>query len=222
MATIGQAISRVRNIIKAVKTDAFITDRFIYSLFLKYGAMYIKQEMDKNGLSAFSSFFKTLPCVDLIEVDKVEACCDILSGCTIMRTKDPLLKIMNSTNGPLIRTVSAIDGSTDIAITEPLTYQRLQFTSGFKYNKEKYYWYLNNHMYFPNLGWPQVKILALFEGDISKYQCEDKCSSLQDSDAPFPDHLYALIEQGILKELGFSQQIPPDPATADKQSPQKP
>lgn len=222
MATIGQAISRVRNIIKAVKTDAFITDRFLYSLLLKYGALYIKQEMDKNGLSAFSSFFKTLPCVELIEVDKVEACCDVQSGCTIMRTKDPLPKIMTSANGPLIRIVSSIDGATDVGITEPLTYQRLQYTSGAKYNKGLYYWYMNDYMYFPNIGWPQVKITALFEGDISKYQCEDKCSVLQDATAPFPDHLYALIEQGVLKELGFSQQIAPDPATADKQSQQKP
>jgi hypothetical protein len=220
--TIGGAVSRVRNVIKAVKTDAFITDRFIYSLLLKHGAMYIKQEMEKNGLTAFASFFKTLPCVDLVEIDKVEACCDILSGCTIMRTKDPLPKIMTSVNGPLIRTVSSIDGSTDVALTEPLTYQRLQHTSGFKYNKTKYYWYLNNHMYFPNLGWPQAKILALFEGDISKYQCEDKCTSIQNADAPFPDHLYVLIEQGVLKDLGMSTQVPTDTATSDKQSIQKP
>lgn len=220
--TIGQAISRIRNLIKAVKTDAFITDRFIYSMITKYAAMYIKQELEKKRYGALTPFFKTLPCVDLIEVDKVEACCDVQSGCTIMRTKEKLPKIMSSIDGPLIRTVSSVDGATEIENTTPLTYTRYAKTSGAKYNKTKYYWYINDYMYFPDTDWESVKIDALFEGDISSFQCENKCQSIQDTPAPFPEHLYALIEQGVLKELGFSQQIPPDTETSDKQSLQKP
>ena len=37
MTTIGEAISRVRNTLKAVKEDAFLTDRNIYFLLTKYG-----------------------------------------------------------------------------------------------------------------------------------------------------------------------------------------
>ena len=33
MTTIGETISRVRNTLKAVKEDAFLTDRIIYSSF---------------------------------------------------------------------------------------------------------------------------------------------------------------------------------------------
>lgn len=222
MTTIGGAVSRVRNIIKAVKTDAFITDRFIYSLIIKYASMYIKQELEKKRYDSLTPFFKTLPCVDLIEIDKVEACCDIPSGCTIMRTKKKLPKIMSSVNGPLIRAVTSIDGGTDVENTTPLTYSRYIKTSGAKYNKSKYYWYLNDYIYFPNLTWSQAKVDALFEGDISAFQCEDKCQSIQDVTSPIPEHLYALIEQGVLKELGFSQQIPVDAEGSDKQSQQKP
>jgi len=36
MAAIGESISRVRNVLKAVKEDPFLTDRFIYSLIMKF------------------------------------------------------------------------------------------------------------------------------------------------------------------------------------------
>lgn len=219
--TIGQAVSRVRNVIKAVKTDAFITDRFIYSLILKYSDMYIKQELDKGRSQMLNPLYKTLPCVDLVEVNKVEACCDI-AGCTIFRTKDKLPKIMTNITGLLVRSVTSIDGSTLVNRTEPSTYQQLIKTSGAKYNKTKYYWFINDYMYFPNLGWPQVKIDALFTGDISKFLCDSPCSLIQNVASPIPEHLYALIEQGVLKDLGMSTQVPTDAATSDKQSIQKP
>lgn len=220
--TIGQAVSRVRNVIKAVKTDAFLTDRFIYSLILKYANLYIKQELEKGKYMAFDPLYKTLPCVDLIEIDKVEACCDIQSGCTIMRTRDKLPNIISSVNGLMIRSVTSIDGSQDIALTTPLTYSRFKGTSGAKYNKLHYYWPLNGYLYFPDLEWAQIKLDALFEGSIASLQCDCACEPIQDSVAAIPEHLYALIEQGVLKDLGMSTQVPTDTAASDKQSIQKP
>lgn len=219
--TIGQAVSRVRNVIKAVKTDAFITDRFLYSLILKYSDLYIKQELEKGRSQMLNPLYKTLPCVDLIEVNRVEACCDV-EGCTIFRTKDKLPKIVTNITGLLVRSVTSIDGTTRVYRTEPSTYQQLIKTSGAKYDKTKYYWFINDYMYFPNLGWPQVKIDALFTGDISKFQCDSPCTLIQDTPSPIPDYLYALIEQGVLKDLGMSTQVPTDTATSDKQSIQKP
>lgn len=216
--TIASAVSRVRNIVKAVKTDSFLTDRFLYSLILKYAYMYIKQDLDKGRFLALSPFFKTLPCVDLIEIDKVEACCDIESGCTIMRTKDPLPSVLNSVFGPVFRAVTSIDGSNDIERTDPLTYTRFAKTSGAKYNTTKYYWYLNGYLYFPNIIWPQVRIDALFQDSVASLQCCSPCVPIQDSPTPIPDYLFALIEQGVLKDLGMTIQIPPDAEESNKMS----
>lgn len=217
--TVGQAVSRVRNVLKAVKTDAFLTDRFLYSLILKYAYLYIKQELEKGRFEALNSFFKTLPCVDLIETNKVEACCDI-EGCTIYRTKEKVPEVLNSIDGPLIRAVTSIDGSTDVERTQPLTYIRMAKTSGARYNKSLYYWYLNGYLYFPNLTWPQVKIDALFQDSVASFQCENPCTLIQDTPTPIPDYLFALIEQGVLKDMGMTIQIPADGEMSDKQSPQ--
>ena len=111
MTTIGEVVSRVRNQFKSSRQDAFLTDRYIYSLIIKYTAVYMRRQDSTNKLMRFNSVFKTLPFVELIDVDKIEAqCSGIKTGCTIKRTKAKLPTFMQGYWGPLIRTVSSIDG----------------------------------------------------------------------------------------------------------------
>ena len=73
--TVGEAISRVRNTLKAVKEDPFLTDRTIYYSILKYGQSLMKREDNQLRLMKISNIFKTMPYVELIDVDKVDAAC---------------------------------------------------------------------------------------------------------------------------------------------------
>ena len=87
MTTIGDAISRVRNTLKAVKEDPFLTDRVIYSSLLKYGQTLLKREDNQFKLMKISSIFKVLPYIELIDVDKVDAgCIGVFSGCYFKRS----------------------------------------------------------------------------------------------------------------------------------------
>ena len=54
------AISRVRNVMKAVKEDAFTTDRFIYSLITKYADTLIKRDADTQNFYKKSTLFKPI------------------------------------------------------------------------------------------------------------------------------------------------------------------
>ena len=137
--TIGDAISRVRNQIKAVRQDAFLTDRFLYSIVSKHAKWLMKREDSKNKLLAFSGVMQVMDFVELIEIDKVEACCTgIKSDCTIKRTKDKLPVFLQGYYGPLIRTISSLDGSEELQPTLPSTYVNLSNSKNFKYNKTKY------------------------------------------------------------------------------------
>jgi len=220
MTTIGDTVSRVRNTIKAVKEDAFLTDRFIYSIILKYAKLYIRRLDNENKIMKFQSLFETLPCVDLIEIDKIEACCSgIKSKCTIMRTKDKLPLIFEGSFGPLFRTISSIDGSQKVWRTHPSLYVSMTNTTSFIYNKFKYYWYLDGHLYFPNIIWESVKIEGLWEDSTSHFKCNvDPCKLKQDEPTHIPDYLFAEIEQAVLKDLGMLIQVPVELAD-DKVSP---
>ena len=136
MTTIGEAISRVRNTLKAVKEDAFLTDRNIYFLLTKYGQTLLKREDNQFRLMKISSIFQVLPYLELIDVDKVEAgCIGIYSGCYFKRTKEKLPTILDGVFGPIIRTVSSIDGTIELYRTDPGTWVSMTKTTTFKYNK---------------------------------------------------------------------------------------
>lgn len=217
MNTIGEAISRVRNNIKAVDTDSFITDRLIYSNILKYAKLYIKQQTAQSVQSRFNSLYVKLPCVDLIEVDKVEACCEVKSGVLIKRTKDKLPGIVEGAGGLLLRTVASVDGSEEVFRTTPQFYNAQQKTSAAKYNKTKYYWYLNGYLYIPNVDWDSIAIEGIFESKLFP-TCEDPCKPVQEQYLNIPSDLFAQVEQQVVNDFLRMSQINSDPQQGDNQS----
>jgi len=213
MTTIGEAISRVRNSLKAVKEDPFLTDRNIYYVLTKYGQTLLKREDNQFRLMKISSIFKTLGYVELIDVDKVEAgCAGVYSGCYFKRSKEKLPTIFDGAMGPIIRTVSSIDGGIEMFRTDPGTWVSITKSTTFKYNKRPYFWYLNGYINVPNVDWDAIKVEAVFGGDTSAYTCDDdkKCLVRQDDPLPFPEYLFSEIEQFALKELMTTAQIPTD------------
>ena len=212
MVTISDTISRVRNILKSVKEDAFLTDRMLYSVILKYAKLYVQRQDNANRIMRYQTLFEVLPCVELIEVDKVEACCSgIKSKCTFRRTKEKLPSPMEGAYGPLFRDVTSIDGSFMTYKTYPGTYLALAHSTNFKYNKTLYYWYMDGHLYFPNIEWDAVRIEAIWDDDIAYLKCnepQDQCQIMQERQTHVPDYLFAKIEQQVLKEFGMMMQIP--------------
>lgn len=211
--TIGEVVSRVRNQLKAVKQDAFLTDRFIFSLIQKHAHWLMKREDSKNRLMRFSSVIQTLGHVELIDVDKVEACCaGIKSDCMIKRTKDKVPAFMQGYYGPLIRAVTSVDGSEVMQPTNPTTFTAMSNTKKFKYNKTKYYWYLDGHLYFPNLDWEAIRIEGIFEDDITRINCDytDDCIPRQQQSFNVPDYLHGEIESNVIKDFSVTLQVPPD------------
>lgn len=213
MTTIGSVISRIRGQVKAEVQDAFVTDRYIYSLIQKFAQLLIRRQDSANKLMKFNAIWKTLPFIELIEVDKVEAeCTGIQSGCTIKRTKHKLPNMLQGYWGPLIRTVSSIDGFKELQATHPGTYTSLTKTTSFKYNNKKYFWFLNGYLYFPDLEWDAIKLEGVFDDDISDWLCdsEDKCQPRYLHEINIPEALFAEIEQQVLVTMSNAIRIPPE------------
>jgi len=214
--TVGLSISRVRNVLKAVKEDPFMTDRFLYSLIMKYAKTLIKRESKMENIYKHKSLFRELPCVELIDVDKVEACCTgITTGCTIKRSKHKLPELLSIDSGPVIRSVSTLDYSQDALDTLPTLYTNMTKTSTFKYNKQNYYWFSEGYLFIPNVEWEAVRVDGVFDEDISGSLCNvdpTECTTEQDRELAIPEHLFSEIEQMVLKEVLTAGQIPSDGA----------
>ena len=212
MDTIGDAISRIRNTTKTVKEDAFLTDRFLFSIIIKHARLFIRKQDSLNDLIKFASLFRAIPCMELEPTDKVEACCGgITSDCIIMRTVKEIPGVMEASFGPLLRTISSIDGSIRVDPTTPETYTSMTKTTTFKYNKQKYYWIMNNRLYFPNIEWEAVRVEGIFEGDLSTVACDaDPCVCRYDQPLLIPGYLFSQIEQQVLVDLGLTVKLPED------------
>ena len=212
--TIGDTTSRVRNVLKAVKEDPFLTDRFLYSLIMKYAKLLLRRQENEGKIMNYRSLFKTIPCVELIDVDRIEACCiGIKTGCTFKRTKEKLPKFLEGNTGPIIRQVTTIDQSKRLEQTFANSYANLSKSTYFKYNKKKYFWLIDDYMYIPDVDWESVRIEATFDESIESLICSNdpqECVREQDRVLAVPDYLFAEIEQMVLQELMPSLQIPSD------------
>ena len=217
MTTRGEAISRLRNVLKAVKEDPFMTDRFLFSMIMKYAKLLIRRQDNEAKIIGYEGIYQYIPCVELIELDKIPACCTgIRTGCTIRRTKDPIPEVLEGSRGPILRSVASLDLSVDLQRIAPSAYANLTKMSSFKHNRTKYYWLLDGYIYVPDVEWEGIYIEAIFNENLAKYSCDrdaDLCTRAQDLPLNVPEYLMAEVEQMVLQELvPTTAQLPSDGA----------
>lgn len=217
MNKVGEAISRIKNVLKSVKEDAFMTDRFVHSLIMKYAKTLIQR--DNRNLNVFknSGLFKEIPCLELITVDRVEACClNIKTGCTFKRSKNRLPTISTIDKGYLIRSVTTLDYSQSLVRTDPTAYMNITKSTNFKYNTSKYFWIVDGYLFIPDVDWEAVRISAMFEENYTGQACNEQqinpCSSEQERELNVPEYLFSEIENLVRQEILTGGQIPSDGA----------
>ncbi len=92
---------------------------------MKFGKTLIKREERVNSIFKYKNLFKEIPCLDLIEVSIIEACCaGVKTKCQVRRTRDKIPKIMEISDGPVIRSVTSLDYSRKTTQTYPTIYTK--------------------------------------------------------------------------------------------------
>jgi len=222
---ISETISRIRNTIKSVKEDAFLTDRYIYSIIAKHGIALLQKEIHSTGIRN-SVIFNKLSCVEMVKVNTVDdSCCvdiPMNTGCTIMKSKYPLPSIINLSSGYLVRTVSSLDYSKKYYYANRDDFNRIfSLTNMRRWNKNGYY-YIDDkrYLYIMNDDVPAVTVEAAFYDYSGYVGCNDSvfCDYIGSQVAPFPEHLFAAIESNVLNELSVLIKIPSDPNVDDTKS----
>lgn len=211
---IKEVISRIRNVFKAVRQDTGLTDRQIYSYCAKYARYLLKREDGQNKLMRHDAVFRTIDNVEMTETNAIEAqCVGIRAERTFYRS-DVLPEILPGYYGPIIRSITSMDGTRELMLVTPSQYVTFTRSKMFKYNMNVYCWWLNNRLY-STVPWP-LRLECIPEGDLSKFNCptcDEECLPAQEQEFPLPEHLLAELEDLVkTKELGLSIQIPPDPA----------
>ena len=131
MVTIGQAVHQIRKNLKAVNTDALLTDRYLFSYIQDYAKTFIKRKDDRNTALLVDSAFQTLP------VEMIPQACGL-------RTKYKLSPIFEGSGGPLIKRVSS--GGEELTIVDKNIYFQKTKRKN-KYSKTLYGYYENGFIY---------------------------------------------------------------------------
>jgi len=210
MKTIGEVVSRIKNSVKAVNSESILTDRYVFSLFMKHAAWLIRREDNSNKIFRITSLF-TNKIFELEEVSRATGYEHLPINC-IKRTRIKIPKVLEGYWGPMFKTISSIDGGLLVIQTHPSLYEKIIKQKTFKYNKSLYYWYDNGYLYFPNLSWEVVKVAGLFENNYDELLSKDSCASIQDSDLFVPEYLHGEIESQVLNEIFNKLKIPTDQA----------
>lgn len=214
MVRIKEVISRLRNIYKATRQDAWITDRFLYSIAVKYARSLLRREDGQYKLFKHSSVFRTIDHIQMAETNAVEAQCTGIRSDRKFYRSDFLPEILPGYYGPIVRSITSMDGTRELQMVTPSQYVNFTRSKNFKFNKNTYCWWLNNRLY-STVPWP-LRLEGIFEGDLSRFNCEGcetDCQPAQEQFFPLPEHLLAELEDLVkAKELGLMVQIPSDPA----------
>lgn len=158
---------------------------------LVYNAMTIakttlitNKENKKQKISDFT--YKTLPCVEIIEVDASLCPCLPPRGCTVKRSKYKIPEIVSNLSYLSIRRVATADLMIEYSYSSP---KGLKFSKGNKYSKTKdqnKYMISNGYIYlYGNNIPPYIFIEAIFKNELEVFKFNDKnCKSSGDNLGP--------------------------------------
>lgn len=194
MNTVGQVIARVRNDNKFLSKDNKLSDRYVFSTAKNVAKRLIKQNNNLAKIFKSDEMFQYLPCVEFIKVDLSE-CCNVVTGCSIARTKNKIPAIETGFSGYLVQRVTTLDGR-DLNPTTARDYQNIK---NLKYsNNALYYWIQNGYLYISN---PEIEMAGISAFFSEYIEDEGDCPSPYDRKFLCPEWLLDEMFQVLNKEL---------------------
>lgn len=228
MITIREAVHRVKRLLREINADSRLSDRTVYSTLSNHAKWLIYRESEKLKLVKNDAIFQHLKCVEVIKAPLIDPCCGIKNLCTVYRTKYKLPELFEDSFGVIIKNVTTIDSKISLTQIKPNEWERKQSNPWIsKDKKNKFYFYSDGYLYFPNGSWKMVEVPGLYRFDISdinlcdnKLTCEDEskvCKRFLDSNFIIPDYLESQMFDAVLKDLSNTyKKIPEQSANINK------
>lgn len=212
MATLNEITFNILNTVRGGRsnTHEHISERQIHFIIHQYRAFFLKRELDKKR-DIDSSFEQTIPCLDLIAVDK-SACPLVIMGCEVKRTKDKVPTIVRTNRGPAISFFGSIDQITDVQVVSPSAVRWNKYNT-YTGKKAKAY-EIGDYFYVDeNCGLEKVSLRAVFQDpeELSALGCFDP-----DEEYPFPADLVPVLVAEILRVEFNIMPMAPNDTSNDK------
>lgn len=160
MATLNEIVYNLRNLIKDRTDDTKLSFNQLAFIVNYLRSVLIRREVDKQKPLS-TQLQQDLGCVPVELIDAAE-CCNITSGCKIVRTVSELPRFVESSDGPIIAYIGAVDKQEGYQI---VPWSRFRWAAYSKYTKGiRLASLLNNHVYILNgTGLASVNVRGVFD-----------------------------------------------------------
>lgn len=179
-------------------------------------AMLLRQEFNKPGRQIDHNLVQDLGCIQLEVADPAD-CCEIDTGCSILRTVETIPQAIELYNGPAITRIGPIN-KMNIPFSF-VTYDQAIYAGNGKYNKNAVFAFLlNNRIYLITNNkiarlLEYINVRGVWENpqDAEDFvDCDNKPCYTLDSKYPINSWMYPMLRDLVLEKLGISLKIPKD------------
>jgi hypothetical protein len=208
-----QTINSFRKLVQERNADTEYTNQDLYNILIDQAHWLIKREIYSGKIYSNNSLFQTLGCQEVIETSTIDECCPVKVNCKIYRTKEKLPETWIDSNGPVLRAVTSVDGTTEFFVTSPTTWQNKRKDPYQQMSSLKYVFPADGYLWFPEHNPHFVNVVGFYTDDISsKSKCkkDERCVRFMDMQFPLPDWLHAEMMQKAIQLMIPSKQMQPD------------
>lgn len=214
MSTKRQLIDSLRKKIQERNADSTFFNRDLYQALIEQAKWLIKREIQKGSIYKSVTFFQTLACQDVIETTTVDPCCPVKTNCKIYRMKCKLPEFWTDIDGPVLKSVTSVDGSTYFEMTTPTTWQSIRIDPYQKKSKQMYTFFSDGYLWFPEHNPHKINILGFWVDDVEQLNgCAENepCVRYLDTKFPIPDWLEGeLMAKAVEILAGVTKRLPED------------
>lgn len=220
MSTKRTIINSFRDKLRETSADSDYSNQFLYQSLLEQAKWLIKREIAAGRIYINNSLFQVLKCQPVIETSTIDPCCPVKTNCKIYRTKNKLPEMWIDNDGPVIRSVTSVDYTTDFYVTNPITWQAKRNDPYQKMIDAKYVFFAENYLWFPEHNPNFVNITGYYTDDISEVSvdaCNPECTPSKecvrflDTKFQMPDWLEAeMMSKALMQMAGVTRRFQED------------
>lgn len=208
-------VSQISGILKSNNKDNKIPKRLILKVGQDAATFLIAQKLMDRTISSETNLFTTIPCFELEQIESKNCPSIEFRMCkTLMKSKEPLPKLVFSRLGASIRDIVALDGDFVFTFVDETQYRRNKKRQ--HQLKDQVFVYLgtDNHIYIPDREIHSLDIVILTTDTVGAKDCssceEKGCESNWDAEFIVPSKLVESVKDITLQRLQITRTLPED------------
>lgn len=208
-------VSQITGILKSNNKDNRIPKRLILKVGQDAATFLIAQKLMDRTISSETNLFTTIPCFEFEKIESKNCPSIEFKICkTLMKSKEPLPKLVFSRLGASIRDIVALDGDFTFTFVDEAQYRRNKKRQ--QQLKDQVFVYLgtDNHLYIPDREIHSLDLTILTTDTTKAEECsackEKNCRSYWSYSFIVPDKLIPTVFSETIKVLAISKNIQSD------------